>query len=252
LAVAVALGTAIGLGGVGHAQAAPSASATLNAIGAPTAERCWCFDRSDVAFGRRFFRSPRRFDFGTRRFGWRGNFRSAPGRFRAPGWPGVFGAPGQYGAPRTGDFGPPSGRDQSYGMPGRDRGDARWLKNEVYLLTNEERARAECRRLRFDDTLGVTAQDHSQDMAVHHYMSHISQDNEDPGLRMERSGYPIRYGWAENIAYGSRTAEQVVDNWMTSPGHRRNILNCRFRAIGVGVARAQDGTLYWTQNFGGR
>ena len=38
--------------------------------------------------------------------------------------------------------------------------------------------------------------------------------------------------------------------WMDSPGHRANILNCQARAIGVGVAAAADGTLYWTQMFG--
>jgi uncharacterized protein YkwD len=54
---------------------------------------------------------------------------------------------------------------------------------------------------------------------------------------------------AENIAYGQRTAQEVVTAWMNSPGHRANILSSSTTQIGVGAAKKSDGTLYWTQMF---
>lgn len=54
----------------------------------------------------------------------------------------------------------------------------------------------------------------------------------------------------ENIAAGQPTAKAVMKAWMGSKGHRRNILNKRYRKIGLGLARDADGRPYWVQNFG--
>ncbi len=54
----------------------------------------------------------------------------------------------------------------------------------------------------------------------------------------------------ENIAMGHRSAKAVMKAWLKSPGHRRNILDRRFRKIGLGLARDADGTRYWVQDFG--
>jgi uncharacterized protein YkwD len=54
----------------------------------------------------------------------------------------------------------------------------------------------------------------------------------------------------ENIAVGYPTAKSVMKAWMHSKGHRRNILDGRFRKIGLGLARSADGTPYWVQDFG--
>ena len=81
-------------------------------------------------------------------------------------------------------------------------------------------------------------------MSAKNYFSHTSLDGSSMRDRIERQGY----GWSsigENIAAGYRTAESVVTGWMNSPGHRANILNCRFTEIGVGFHNN-----YWTQNFG--
>ena len=53
----------------------------------------------------------------------------------------------------------------------------------------------------------------------------------------------------ENIAMCQTTPAEVMKDWMNSPGHRGNILESRFTAIGVGVAMDKNGTLYWSQNF---
>jgi uncharacterized protein YkwD len=53
---------------------------------------------------------------------------------------------------------------------------------------------------------------------------------------------------AENVAYGNITAKEVVDNWLKSPGHRRNIEG-KYTITGIGVAKSSDGTIFFTQIF---
>jgi uncharacterized protein YkwD len=52
----------------------------------------------------------------------------------------------------------------------------------------------------------------------------------------------------ENVAYGQMSAKEVVDAWLTSPGHRRNIEG-DFTLTGIGLARDRQGSLYYTQIF---
>ncbi|MEU0673570.1 CAP domain-containing protein [Streptomyces sp. NPDC006172] len=116
---------------------------------------------------------------------------------------------------------------------------------EVVSLVNSERSKAGCSPLTVNAKLAKAAQDHSADMASHRNMSHTGSDGSDPGARITRAGYAwSTYG--ENVAYGYSTPEQVMAGWMASPGHKRNILNCAFKEIGVGLA--QPGS-YWTQDF---
>jgi uncharacterized protein YkwD len=53
---------------------------------------------------------------------------------------------------------------------------------------------------------------------------------------------------AENVAYGSKSAEEVVEGWLKSPGHKKNIEG-KFRLTGIGVARDEKSVLYFTQIF---
>jgi uncharacterized protein YkwD len=53
----------------------------------------------------------------------------------------------------------------------------------------------------------------------------------------------------ENIAYGNISADQMMQNWMGSAGHRANILNASFTHIGVGATATSTGRIYGTQNF---
>ena len=55
-------------------------------------------------------------------------------------------------------------------------------------------------------------------------------------------------GVSENIAMGQSSASETVADWMRSDGHRANILGSHSR-IGVAMARAADGTVYWCQQF---
>ncbi|GGT28577.1 CAP domain-containing protein [Streptomyces chromofuscus] len=116
----------------------------------------------------------------------------------------------------------------------------------VVELVNSERAKAGCSAVKVNAKLTQAAQDHSADMASRRTMSHTGSDGSDPGRRITAAGYTWQtYG--ENVAYGYSTPEQVMAGWMSSPGHKRNILNCTFKEIGVGLAQPGN---YWTQDFG--
>ena len=87
-----------------------------------------------------------------------------------------------------------------------------------------------------------------QDMIDKNYFSHQSPTYGSPFDMMEAFG--LRFSAAaENIAYGQRTAQEVVNAWMNSPGHRANILSRSYTQTGVGAAKKANGTLYWTQMF---
>lgn len=116
----------------------------------------------------------------------------------------------------------------------------------ILELVNAERGKVGCSALTLNATLTKAAQAHSQDMAAHQNMSHTGSDGSAPGDRITSAGYAWS-SYGENVAYGYSTAEQVMAGWMSSPGHRANILNCAFKEIGVGLA--QPGS-YWTQDFG--
>jgi uncharacterized protein YkwD len=124
-------------------------------------------------------------------------------------------------------------------------------EQEVIDLVNRERARARqpCEPLSVDSRLTAAARGHSADMAAKNYFSHDGKDGSTPTERARRAGYPG--GVAENIAAGQQNPNSVMNAWMNSSGHRTNILNCRYKVIGVGVAY-RGRTPYWTQNFGAR
>jgi uncharacterized protein YkwD len=126
------------------------------------------------------------------------------------------------------------------------------LENEVLRQTNVARAANKCAPLAMDPRLLAAARLHSADMAQNDYFSHTGLDGKGPDARMKAAGYDISGGWAENIAEGYPTPDAVMTAWLASPGHKQNIVNCAMKSIGVGIAAAANGTLYWTQDFGGR
>jgi len=124
------------------------------------------------------------------------------------------------------------------------------VQNQVIQLVNVQRAKAGCRALVLDARLSRAAQAHSVDMAKRRHFSHTSLDGRTFAQRIRAQGYTGSI-IGENIAAGHPTPKAVMDAWMKSPGHRANILNCRFTAIGVGSAVGGPYRYYWTQDFGG-
>ncbi|MET7542377.1 CAP domain-containing protein [Streptomyces sp. NPDC005349] len=116
----------------------------------------------------------------------------------------------------------------------------------VLTLVNNERSKAGCSPLTMNAKLTKAAQDHSKDMASHQNMSHTGSDGSSPADRITRAGYTWS-SYGENVAYGYSTPEKVMAGWMSSPGHKRNILDCSFKEIGIGLAGPNS---YWTQDFG--
>ncbi|MFF9345112.1 MULTISPECIES: CAP domain-containing protein [unclassified Streptomyces] len=119
---------------------------------------------------------------------------------------------------------------------------------DVIALVNAERDRAGCGPLRTEKRLARAAQGHADDMAARDYYAHASPEGRDGGDRISAAGYGWS-AWGENIHKGPKTPERAMDDWMESPAHRANILNCSFRDIGVGVALTADGP-WWVQDFG--
>lgn len=122
------------------------------------------------------------------------------------------------------------------------------FENEVIRLCNLERTKRGLAPLKTNWQLSRVARYKSQDMINKNYFSHTSPTYGSPFTMMQSFG--LRFSSAgENIAYGQRTPQEVVNAWMNSPGHRANILSQTYTEIGVGAAKKSNGTLYWTQMF---
>jgi uncharacterized YkwD family protein len=118
-------------------------------------------------------------------------------------------------------------------------------EQEVIKLVNEERANAGLPALKYDWELARVAKYKSNDMKDEGYFSHDSPVYGSPFTMMQNFG--INYTSAgENIARGQGSAEQVVNAWMNSSGHRANIMSSNFTHIGVGYVESGN---YWTQMF---
>lgn len=117
--------------------------------------------------------------------------------------------------------------------------------NEVVSIVNAERAAAGLAPVTVHPQLSEAALAHSRDQAARLQMSHTGSDNSNAGSRIDRTGYDW-WTWGENVAMGYRTAPSVMDGWMGSDGHRRNILNGNFVHIGVAAVTGADGAPYWT------
>lgn len=121
-------------------------------------------------------------------------------------------------------------------------------ENEVIKLVNAERSKRGLQTLSTNWQLSRVARYKSQDMATKGYFSHTSPTYGSPFKMMESFG--IKFSAAgENIAYGQKTPQEVMNGWMNSPGHRSNILSATYNQIGVGYAVNKNGVPYWTQMF---
>ena len=128
------------------------------------------------------------------------------------------------------------------------------LESALHTAINEVRAEQGLLRLQRDPALDAVARAHSEDMATRHYMAHETPEGLTPPARMKRAGV-VGYTLAgENIGTTTRSDpnREIVGAWMASPVHRDNVLAPVFNTTGVGIARAADGTWYYTQLYGTR
>jgi uncharacterized protein YkwD len=98
------------------------------------------------------------------------------------------------------------------------------------------------------NTLGSVAFGHADDMATNNYFEHEDLHGKSPSDRVRATGYQEKLV-GENIAYGPKSVDEVVQGWLDSPGHCENIMDPRFVEMGLGYATSHDSkhALYWVQ-----
>lgn len=138
--------------------------------------------------------------------------------------------------------------------------DRRAVLSKVLALVND--ARAKPRRcgeqlfeaappVRWNEQLEEAAALHAKDMAAHQYLEHKSRDGSTPAQRISRTGYRWRMV-GENIAAGQVAPADVVEDWISSPGHCANLMNGNYTEMGVAYTVNMDAkaVVYWAQEFG--
>lgn len=118
------------------------------------------------------------------------------------------------------------------------------LALQVLLLVNEERAKAGLSALTYDSLLSSAADIRA--VEIKSLFSHTRPDGRSCFTVLDEVGYSYRKA-GENIAYGQKSAKEVMSAWMNSDGHRANILG-DFSHIGIGVYE-KGGVIYWVQFF---
>jgi len=164
-------------------------------------------------------------------------------------------------------------------LPVDTRAESMRLERAVHDEINRVRASHGLSRLKSDGDLAEIARAHSKDMGRRSYFAHNTPEGRSFSDRYKKEGYVcrVRIGalrfatGAENLSmtqrYGhyfilpdgsreegdfqtvSALARDVVDRWMNSPGHRKNILTSHWGREGIGVYLDSDGEIYVTQNF---
>ena len=96
-------------------------------------------------------------------------------------------------------------------------------------------------------TLANVARGHASDMAEKNYFEHVDPAGQSPADRVRAVGYSEKLV-GENIAYGPKSVDEVVQGWLDSPGHCENIMDPRFVEMGIGLAPGHvKRGLYWVQ-----
>ena len=130
------------------------------------------------------------------------------------------------------------------------------VERRIYQLTNEARRKYHLPPLDKDDALVAPARAHSYDMLARNFFNHVNPDGKAPQDRMApaysrtlaRTGENIWSGHGYDYSDSKLMARVIMDSWMTSPGHRANLLNPDYTHLGVGVI-AVGKEIRATQNF---
>ena len=129
--------------------------------------------------------------------------------------------------------------------PTNNSGSNQGYAEEVLRLVNIERSKAGLSSLTTNATLKAAADKRAQETKTS--FSHTRPNGSKFSTVLQEYGISYRTA-GENIAYGQRSPQEVVNGWMNSPGHRANILNGSFGKIGIGVYQS-GGVIYWSQLF---
>ena len=121
------------------------------------------------------------------------------------------------------------------------------MTDQVVELVNKEREKAGLSALTADDTLNEVAALRAEELIKK--FDHTRPDGTPCFTAFDEAG--AKYFTAgENIAWGQKSADSVMESWMNSSGHKANILGKNFTKIGVGCVK-YNGSYYWVQVFTG-
>lgn len=123
---------------------------------------------------------------------------------------------------------------------------------EVVNLTNQKRSEEGLSSLSLNQELSAAAYTKGRDMIDKDYWAHVAPDGTQPWKFFNDFGYKYRYA-GENLARDFSNAQSAVDAWMNSPTHRDNILNSKYKEIGIGIVEgdlAGSDTTVIVQFFG--
>lgn len=120
------------------------------------------------------------------------------------------------------------------------------LAEEILVYVNQYRMQHGLSKLSMNPVLTKEAAQHSRDMANHALP--FGHDGFNQRMKDAHKHIANSLSGAENVAYNYKTAKIVVDGWVHSPGHRRNIMG-RYNLTGIGIARDAQGRPYFTQMF---
>jgi uncharacterized protein YkwD len=126
------------------------------------------------------------------------------------------------------------------------------VRRELLEAVNRERVSHRLAPLRESPILERAAQGHADDMLSRGYYGHASPEHVMVLARTREAGY-VADSVGENIAKGQRSVEEVMEGWLASPEHKKNILNPMFTDAGFGIAlgKMPDGNeVLWVQVFG--
>ena len=124
---------------------------------------------------------------------------------------------------------------------------------QLLKLANDSRLQAGLAPLQFAPRLMAAARNHSRDMAAHGYLSHDSPAGDTPTDRARAAG--IGYDelaenvYRGNVADAGALPKQVITAWLQNRDYRTNLLSPDFRLSAVGIARANGGTYFVTEDF---
>jgi uncharacterized protein YkwD len=121
-------------------------------------------------------------------------------------------------------------------------------REAVLCIVNAERTVRGLPPVATEARLEAAAQGHSDDMAARGYFDHVSPEGAGPDARVSATGYPFA-SLHENIAFGQRTAREVMEDWIRSPTHCPGILAPEVIHLGVGIAPRSGRGPHWAQNF---
>ncbi len=133
------------------------------------------------------------------------------------------------------------------------------LDAAIFFATNEQRAKKRLTIMKYHKTCEITAYNHSKKMVKDDFFSHTNKDRKrkSPTERAILAGIKNPSAWGENIAYNYASegdnyldiADKLLDQWMHSKGHKKNILHKTNVYFGCGAYQKKDGSIYATQFF---